>query len=256
MVIREQAEHFIMIEQHEHARLSGEIAKNLKSEYFIHEKDRQDVIYAITQHDRGWIRLDADPIWNEVTKAPYYFVNYPYAVKLKMYQVGIQEVESINPYAGYLVSYHFSSFPDIKNGTDPFSISFNQEEKQRQDQLKKQLGSIDETVIKQHYHLLQLCDDLSLYVCMNEPGVSKEKEHPWFQNGVGSTAVLFQEGKESIQALWKDECTVEVQPAPFCDSFETELSYRRVAKKDIQDKGLNRAFHETEPGVQKIIYKS
>ncbi|MBD7970765.1 DUF3891 family protein [Paenibacillus gallinarum] len=256
MVIREQVEHFIMIEQHEHARLSGEIAKHLKPEYFIHEKDRQDVIYAITQHDRGWIRLDAHPIWNEVTKAPYYFVDYPYAVKLKMYQTGIQEVETVNPYAGYLVSHHFSTFPDIKNGTDPFSISFNQEEKQRQEQLEQQLGSIQETEMKQHYHLLQLCDDLSLYVCMNEPGVSKEKEHPWFQNGLGSAAVLFQEGKESVQAFWKDEYTVEVQPAPFRKSFETELSYRKVAKKDIQDKGLNKAFHETEQAVQKITYTS
>lgn len=256
MVIREQAEHFIMIEQHEHARLSGEIAKHLKTEYFIQEKVRQDVIYAITQHDRGWIRLDADPIWNEVTKAPYYFVDYPYAVKLKMYQVGIQEVESENPYAGYLVSYHFSSFPDIKNGTDPFSNSFNQEEKERQNQLRKQLGSIQETEMEQHYHLLQLCDDLSLYVCMNEPGVSKDKEHPWFQKGIGSTEVLFQEGKESIQAFWRDEQTVEVQPSPFYESFETELSYRKVAKKDIHNKGLRRAYHDTELLIQKIKYIS
>ncbi|WP_211745725.1 DUF3891 family protein [Paenibacillus sp. Marseille-Q4541] len=255
MVIREQVEHFIMIEQHEHARLCGDIAINLKSEYFFHESDRQDVIYAIYEHDRGWIRIDADPILNEVSQAPYYFVDYPYAVKLKMYQVGIQEVEEVNPYAAYLVSYHFSSFPDIKNGKDPFSIAFIQEEICRQERLKEKMGAKDESEISQHYLLLQLCDDLSLYACMNEPGVSKEKEHPWFQKGFGKTSVLNQEGDEPLIANWRDEMTVEVSPTPFSRSFETELCYRRVAKKDIQKKGLNRAFHETEPAIQKIIFK-
>nr|WP_253735858.1 DUF3891 family protein [Paenibacillus sp. FJAT-26967] len=34
-------------------------------------------------------------------------------------------------------------------------------------------------MIEQHFKLLKLCDELSLYVCLNEPGVSKDEEHPW-----------------------------------------------------------------------------
>lgn len=253
MIIREQEDHFIMIEQHEHARLSGAIAKHLKSDYFVRKDSRGDVIFAIFEHDRGWIRLDASPIWNELEKAPFYFVNYPYAVKLKMYQVGIEEVERVNPYAGYLVSYHFSSFPDIKNGTDLFSITFMQEEQQRQNRLRLKLNLTSEMEIKQHYRLLGLCDDLSLYVCLNEPGVHKEEEHPWFREGLGKL-ILPSGGDESIQAYWRDERTIDVQPFPFSDSFEAELSYRRVAKKHIQDKGLAQAYYKTVPEVQKIRF--
>ncbi|WP_156430913.1 DUF3891 family protein [Paenibacillus sp. FJAT-26967] len=49
----------------------------------------------------------------------------------------------------------------------------------RQQRLKAKLNQPGESMIEQHFKLLKLCDELSLYVCLNEPGVSKDEEHPW-----------------------------------------------------------------------------
>lgn len=254
MIIREQAQHFIMIEQHEHARLSGEIASRLLPELFIRDTYKKDVLYAIYEHDRAWIRVDEVPIWNDKEKKPYYFVNYPYPVKLRMYQTGIEEVEEHNSYAAYLVSRHFTHFPDIQNGTDEFSISFCEEEELRQQRLRQQAAPQEAEVVDQHYRLLQFCDDLSLYVCMNEPGVSKQDEHPWFKNGLSQVSAADTD-EPSIQAKWLDSQTVQVTPSPFSTPFQAQLSYKKVSKEWIDEKGLNDAYTQTPETKQTLHFK-
>lgn len=254
MIIREQAQHFIMIEQHEHARLSGEIASRLLPELFIKDTYKKDVLYAIYEHDRAWIRVDQVPIWNDKEKEPYYFVNYPYPVKLKMYQAGIEEVEEHSPYAAYLVSHHFTQFPDIQNGTDEFSIAFCEEEEHRQQRLRRAAAPQEAEVVDQHSRLLEFCDDLSLYVCMNEPGVTKQEEHPWFKNGLTQVSTADSDAP-SLQAKWLDSQTVQVTPSPFVAPFQTELSYKRVSKQWIKEKGLSDAYEQTPEMKQALHFR-
>ncbi|MCM3782730.1 DUF3891 family protein [Neobacillus mesonae] len=250
MIIREQAEHFICIEQHEHARLSGEIASNLSQEFLSHDQYMKDVLYAIYEHDRAWIRMDETPIWNDQASEPYYFVNYPYTIKLKMYQAGIEEVEEHSQYAAYLVSRHFTQFPDIQNGKDEYSKTFCAEEEARQNRLRKDAAPREDEVIDQHYRLLQFSDDLSLYVCMNEPGVSKEEEHPWFKNGLSQIR-----DAAALQAEWLDNKTIQVTPSPFAGPFKAELAYKKIPKQLIQEKGLKPAYDQISITKQPIQFK-
>lgn len=107
MIVREKEDNFILISQHDHAQISGDITKNLNknlfgSYYF------NDVIVAAYQHDRGWIDLDQTPKWNG--NAPFSFLDYPLIPKLKAYHQGLNEVEMMDKYASLICSLHYCTF--------------------------------------------------------------------------------------------------------------------------------------------------
>ncbi|WP_168122358.1 DUF3891 family protein [Paenibacillus sp. HB172176] len=184
MIVRETKTEFVMTTQHEHACFSGEIAAHFKSELWIDPHLLEAVLLAIREHDRGWISLDETPVWYDRIKAPYSFMDYPLYPKLPMYTRGIDEVEDRNAYAALICSLHYASFKAIRASSHPDCIAYIQHEEERQNRITQQLRlSPASPVIAQHLRLLQLCDEISLYVCMNEPGAGKDEEHPWYRDG-------------------------------------------------------------------------
>src|SRR5690606_13416907 len=121
--------------QHDHAYLSGVISRWFPESMFGHDRI-QEVVLAIEQHDRGWIRLDETPIWNDRHGVPFSFMDYPLPPKLLSYRQGIDEVEEMNMYAGLLCSLHYSSFNHIKNSSLKYCVEFREYETDRQSRMK------------------------------------------------------------------------------------------------------------------------
>lgn len=61
MIIYERTDDFVMIKQHDHAQLSAEIARHVNQAVFLNPSRKEDVLYSISEHDRGWIDLDDVP---------------------------------------------------------------------------------------------------------------------------------------------------------------------------------------------------
>ena len=139
MIIRETQDSFIMIKQHDHAFLSGEITKYFNPSLLNSEGSFEDVIYAAYEHDCSWISLDATPIWNDGTNTPYTFSDYPLLPKLAFYKIGLDEIEEVNPYSSLLCSLHFCSFFSQSKNKD--CLDFLKEEGNRQLMIKKKLSS-------------------------------------------------------------------------------------------------------------------
>lgn len=102
-----------------------------------------------------------------------------------------------------------------------------------------------------HFRRLQFCDDLSLYVTMQEGGTPKEKEVSWFKNGFRQS---FDFAPDGMIAHWVDESHVSIDPFPFQAPFEVKVPYKMVAKQAIQEKGISPAFHEAKTGHKTIHF--
>jgi hypothetical protein len=63
--------------------------------------------------------------------------------------------------------------------------------------------------------LLQLCDDLSLFVCLNEPG---RNDYPHYRGG-------FEFVGTRLEPVWEDERTLRLDPNPFSKYFGIEVPY-------------------------------
>ncbi|MCQ6561238.1 DUF3891 family protein [Paenibacillus mendelii] len=249
MIIRETDTHVVMTAQHEHAQFAGCIASHFLERLFIDPSYRQDTIMAITEHDRSWIRLDETPIWNDRHAVPFSFGDYPLLPKLLLYQYGLDETEAMNEYAALLCSLHYSSFRHIRNSKQPDCMAFIHNEAERQRRIQAKLNVQDESMVGQHLKLLQLCDEISLYVCLNEPGATKEDEHPWYREGFETLI-----DDQRLAARWVSGGQIQINPFPFKQAFSAAIHSKHVSKEAIQRLGIDTAYKETPLMEQTVTF--
>src|SRR5699024_2142652 len=120
---------------------------------------------AIHYHDYGWRLIDMQPFWNDWKQAPYAFTDFPTMSKIIFYTYGIDQVVKKDRYAGLLSSRHYTRF--LESHPSEEAQAFVQREKARQEQLIKAIPEFGRDWYDVHYGLLQICDDLSLYICLN-----------------------------------------------------------------------------------------
>ncbi|GAA0430826.1 DUF3891 family protein [Lentibacillus halophilus] len=243
MIVRERPNDFVMIEQDNHAQASGDMMIQWKNDLFPGLHWRPSVEHAIRQHDVGWKSFDQQPFWNDQKQAPYTFIDFPPIPKTILYKQGIDEVERDDTYAAILCSEHYKGFMEQEQGEA--AREFVQQEEQRQQRLMTMLKDWNSTWFHNHYAFLQLADSLSLYACLNEPGVSKEQEHPFFKDGIPLSAKLDGISHSKIKAHWLDQQTVALEPFPFHQPVDIALPQKIVSKKDIDAKGLIKSYENT-----------
>jgi len=253
MIIRKNPDNFILINQHDHAHISGEMARHWQAAYFLSEERKESVLTAIYQHDRAWINPDAAPIWNDQVQAPYSFIDFPTALKVVHYQAGINQVATTDTYAALLNSLHYTTFPQL--ASSDFGQTFLATENKRQTALKDTLGlqtNAAAEILEFHLQLLKFCDNLSIYLCINEPGVKKAAEHPWFRAGIpDSENFTFTQG-EKIQATWLSSTQVQVSPFPFAGAFTVSVPYKKLSAAGIAQHGLTAAFEGAQPATYEV----
>ncbi|GGF60198.1 serine hydroxymethyltransferase [Paenibacillus albidus] len=258
MICREQVEAFVMVKQHEHGKVAGELAKWFKEEHVPEEGRREEVLRAVSNHDRGWIDLDETPFWNDAEGAPYTFIDFPVVPKLTFYTRGLDEIEADTAYGALLCSLHFERLIETSGEACPELTAYQEAEAERRSRIHRELEQsrpIGEDELYYDARLLQFSDDLSLYMALNEPGSPKSEEHPWWTEGFsGSEDFSFTSGRK-ISAEWQDERTLLLDPFPFTKSFEIAYSQRRVLKSAVAEKGIASAYRETPEEVCRIVLK-
>src|SRR5699024_5416414 len=177
--------------QHDHAQISSKLYQQLPEKFLPKKEYQFEVNYAIEQHDCGWIPFDETPFWNDKANEPHSFTNFPTEPKTVLYEYGINRVEEKYPYAALLCSEHYTRF--LRKSMDKTAKNFVQKEQARQERILKQLN-VAKDLWMAHYEILQFFDNLSLYICLNEPGTPHEEEHHFFRKGI-SLPSSFNENK-------------------------------------------------------------
>ncbi|WP_230856137.1 MULTISPECIES: DUF3891 family protein [Bacillaceae] len=238
--MRDHSDRYILIEQDNHAHISGKLAANWQEALFQGDRVRKAVEFAIYHHDLGWRLLDKQPFWNDKSNRPYTFLDFPELPKTVFYKHGIDEVEQNDTYAGLLCSRHYTRF--LENSTLEEARLFVQHEKRRQQRIKQSLPAFDQASFDFHYGLLQFCDNVSLYICLNEPGAAKEQEHPFFKDGIpipDSFAFLKQ---KKAEVAWMNDQTIMMDVFPFNGSVDVMLKQKTVTKESILEKGVIESY--------------
>ena len=212
VLVRDREGGFALVEQYEHSLISGALAR-----YWGWKPDpSESAIHAISEHDLAWKELDAEASFNPGTGRPYNFFEYPAEPRLSAYRRGIDVIEANDPYAGLLCSLHYESF--VRKATGAVEASFRAAERERQSRLMFAISDEERERVDDELALLRICDDLSLFVCLNEPG---ENSYPWFQNG-------FLYGQTRIAPVWEESHVLRLEPSPFAGGFGLVIPYRVI----------------------------
>ena len=219
MIVRERPDAFLLFEQHEHALIAGEFARRWRET----PRPFESTVYAVANHDLAWRAPDREVLWNEEKDRPYSFVDYPLDLKLPAQKRGIDSVEDHDPYAGCLCSMHYARF--LLDSERPEEVEFREGEVERQGRLEERMSEEELENLERNFRFMRLCDGLSLFLCLNEPG--GDESPPPCPGGFEF------EGTRYVP-VWEDERALRLDPNPFPEAFGIEIPYRII--------GIDRRF--------------
>ncbi len=209
MIRRHDGNDFLIINQHDHAQIAGQIADAFGNNAFPSPSPRDPAILGISLHDSGWPLHDNEPTLNP-DHLPLDVFETPRPIAFKVWTASVETATKKHPYAGLLVSLHVLSLsvmatdrpeskPDahfnLEDPQDRFAIvKFQQRELERQENLRAQLGLHSEqtarhTVAKgtkqgsedqlqYNFALLQIMDQISLAACCTESPITTTRDLP------------------------------------------------------------------------------
>lgn len=180
MIVRPVGEHAEIVTQVDHAVVSGILAAAWAAEGPDALDPREPIVLAARLHDIGWRHWEAAPRLNPDTGRPANFLDVQIDEHLRLYRLGIEEVEALDPYAGMLVSMHAAGIYTGRYGSQPalkltrapevqaVVDAFVAEQEARYGGAKVALGVADDELWRS-YLLLQVFDRLSLRLCQGDP---------------------------------------------------------------------------------------
>ena len=216
VIVREKLDSYVLVKQHDHALAAGEFAKH----WAKRPRPLESTLYAIAHHDVAWQEPDARVRWNEKTGRPYSFADYPPELKVRAYAEGLDWLEERDPYAACLCSMHYETLVR-RFGSSDEEESFADAESRRQEKLRAGMSEEELESLEYNLRLLRLCDGLSLFICLNEPG--GDDYPPPYPEG-------FEFRGERFQPIWEDRCTLRLDPNPFSEAFDLSIPYTSVGR--------------------------
>lgn len=216
VIVRQKNGSFVLVKQHDHALAAAEFAKRWKRQ----PRPPVSTLYAVAYHDVAWQGPDSEVRWNEETGRPYSFADYPAEKKVEAYTEGLDRLEEQDPYAALLCSMHYETLMRTF-GESEAEKAFAEAETRRQERLREGVSEEGIENAGRNLEFLRLCDGLSLFVCLNEPG--GDDYPPPYPGGFAF------EG-ETYEPIWEDEGTLRLAPNPFTDPFELEVPYQVVGE--------------------------
>ena len=176
----------------DHARLAGAFAKRWGNELFPSPEPREHVLRGIARHDDGWTARDAVPQITRQGKPSAFstelvgkysgFEEIDLVDYLAVRDRAVRQIAAEDPYAAVLISMHTYSL--LNDHSDRSTIApeqlplldhFLESQKALQDSWRKEIASNpalnpehkSESVILDHFRLLQANDYLSLLTCVD-----------------------------------------------------------------------------------------
>lgn len=180
MIVRQQPDDsLIFITQNDHAKLSGIFAAHWGNDRFARLHPYESTVRAAVFHDCGWYRYDTKPRYDVATRMSPTFFQVPLdEEQLAAFQWGIDWLGETDPYAGLLIGRHRTGLwrnrydtlthPALRGGGH-LSAEVEDFLARNEPSQREAIEAFGRREFEINFHLLQVWDLLSLYVCTSEP---------------------------------------------------------------------------------------
>ena len=259
MIVRKQSDgSLILVNQTDHAKLSGQFAAHWGNDNFEMLQPRESMIRAAMFHDFGWNRYESSPIYDPIRKAAPTFFEVPNSdAQLNEFATAIRWLSDIDEYAGLLISRHRTGLwrqrygmvaqpaPMTKSSVEPAVQAFIAEHEVEQERL---LAKYDDDEFKTNYQLLQFLDLFSLAFCVREFAGATFDPVPRAYSGKSEPI--------EINMIPCADGNVLVDPYPF-DQDGLRLSYvfRHLAVSDYDsEQSFRQAYFAAPLRIKEITF--
>ena len=236
---------WILITQHDHAELSGQIMTHWGNDMFVRPEPYDEVLFAVREHDSGWKDWDSLPKINPETGYPANFTEMSFEDQGDIWRRCYKPYSQDQPYASCLVALHFSKFSRNNLRKDPG----NQVAESLHKELKKyvadgfnlqisdgNLKEIPNDVIK-NLKLLQIGDIVSLALC-----------HGWRSVEITEVPYNYRGSETTLHIESEDGFSYTVTPYPFDElNISFSIKGKEIDRKTFSNDQELRVAIEDSP---------
>jgi hypothetical protein len=272
MIRRDAGNDFLLITQHDHAMLSGQLARHVGNADFAAPSPFNETVEAVSQHDCGWPLHDDQPTLNKAG-LPLHVFEVPVPIAVRVWSASVAHASELGPYQGLLVSLHVMGLsayaqthlaPGNWSRQEFFEINkFQHRQVEVQERLRGQLGLSNEVPLNLglaepgtsaaddqllfNFRLLTAMDRVSLALCCGTPMFPTMDD---VRPGAGQPP-------RRITAGMPDESTMTLSPWPFdVDRVELDVPARRVRKGPFESlEAFEDTYWRTAAEVLRLVVR-
>lgn len=219
MIVFDEGDAWRFVTQPDHARFSGELVSLWREHGLPRHPRREDLLFAVREHDNGWREADAAPRWNHAAGRPHDFTSVPEEAWVELWRRGVERFAEERPYAALLVTLHglalIAMYGERASGT---AAELAAELEERADELAEAAGVAREEAAAD-YPFLGFADAASLAVC-RRTGERFERAAPPAASG-GALRGWFEADTESLY----------LDPFPLAGATRFTIPVRRIPKR-------------------------
>ncbi len=260
MIVRYQSDgSIVMITQNDHAQLAGLFAAHWGNAEFEKPQPFMSMVRAAMFHDRGWIRYETGPQLNaETGRTPNYRDVPNDQTQLQSFEWAADWMSGIDPYAGLMIARHRTGLwqgrygvmahpSGVRRGKLSAEIeAFIIRSETKQKKASESFASDD---LATNYHLLQVWDLMSLYICSTET-LNPERLEPVPLGYSGRPGV-------AMTLTPREANGVVVTPYPFdYPSLTASVIFRRLKQNQFENADeLQSIYFKTAPQIASFRFE-
>ncbi len=168
MIVHDEGETYRLVSQEDHARLAADIVALYREELWHDLARRDDVLFAVREHDNGWREIDRAPALDEATRGPCDFVRAPPETRTGIWRRGTRRHFAERPYSSLLITRHALALSAAFRGVPAWAEMFDELDAQQ----RALVATTDPSPpgLRADQALLTAADVMSIAVCKRWPG--------------------------------------------------------------------------------------
>ncbi len=166
MILQRTPDGILAIKQEDHAAFAAFLLEHWSAHNFLHDAEREQIIFATREHDNGWEKVDAAASPDPQTGLPLEFTNITAEDAFDIWRRGTRKYIDSEPFVALLITHHAYSIYEQSHKRDPAWKAFFTEFAQQRAELRNRLG-FDHPHVERAYSYLRMMDWFSLDFCRN-----------------------------------------------------------------------------------------
>ncbi len=228
MIRREIKNGWIIITQKDHSILSGDIMNHWGNSSFSPPKPKDEVLFAVSEHDNGWAEWEENPQINPLNKYPKNFLEMNYKDQADIWKKSYLRYSKQYPYASSLIALHFDKFNSsvLKRNTDALLLKAEIKEfvLENLKLASTEEKSLSEEIIN-NLKFVQIGDIISLALC-----------HGWRSTQIDEIPYSLNSSNKSIMLKSQDGFNYRMHPFPFSKNpITVSISVVKINKKTFKN---------------------
>ena len=162
MIVTETQDGYEVVTQIDHAGFSAQLAGLWRTDGLPAHPRREELLFAIREHDNGWAEIDSAPRAEPTSGRPVDFLSLPDDERLDVWERGVERHAEEHPWAAALIGRHAVAIHADRTA-EPWRALEERILERRAGLLERAGG--DEAELEEDYRWVDLFDALSLVVC-------------------------------------------------------------------------------------------